>query len=70
MKKHPAFGPKPAARTRKQCLPVGHVFEHLDRNDPVKAGAGVEHVHVGCHDRHIIEACRCGLCFNVSPLRS
>ena len=62
------IGFEPAAQAAKQHRPIAHVLEHFHRNDAVVAGAGIEIVHVGSDDAHIVEIAARGFGFDVSAL--
>ena len=64
----PAVRLQPAAHLAKQGPPVGHVLEHLHRDDPVESPGPFEAVHVGGQHRDIGQACGPGLLADIGPL--
>ena len=69
MDEQPPVGRQPRADALQQGRPVGHMLEHLDRNDAVELTARLEVVHVGGDDREIGQAPRLGFRLDVEPLR-
>jgi hypothetical protein len=50
-----AVGVQPARDAREQRAVIAHVLEHLDRDHAIEARVGLERVHVGGHDREVVE---------------
>ena len=64
-----AVGLKPPADARQKFAPVGHVFEHFDRNDAIVDLPGFKGVHVGGDDTKVLKADVGRGMFDVKPLR-
>ncbi len=71
VQEQPAIGVQPAAHPRQQSGPIGHVLEHLHRDDAVEILAlpGAELVHVGGDHRQVGQSAPGGLALDEGPLR-
>jgi hypothetical protein len=65
----PAVRHEPGVDARQQFAPVGHMLEHLDRNDAVVNLSRFKAVHVGGYDAEVSKAPFGRGLFNGAPLR-
>ena len=61
---------QPGACAGQEFVPIGHVLEHLDRDNAVELSLRVEFRHVGGADGKILEAARLGHALDMRALRS